>query len=154
MGASQRARNDSGRSDPLSYASVPLAPGSLTSEQAWRSARKLALGILVGYLAAIVAVFVLLRTPWLVARGNETTGDRAVFTAVNAATLTGFQQTMGLREMRQVGMAGPTVMLALTLLGALASLTVGGIAAARVLRMPHTLPQVVWAAWTSVLLAT
>lgn len=154
MGASPRARHDAGRSGPLPPPPVPPAPASLSSEAGWTRARKLALAMLVGYVAAMAAVCLLLRTPWLVARGNETTGDRAIFTAVNAATLTGFQQTMSLREMRQVGMAGPSVMLALTLVGSITSLMIGGLAAARALRMPHTPSQIASAAVTSVLLVT
>lgn len=154
MGATRRARSGAGRSDPLSYASVPVAPGSLTSESAWSSARKIAFWLLAGYLATMLAVFLLLRTPVLAASGNETSVDRAVFTAVNAGTLTGFQQTMGLHEMRQVGISGPLVMLLLTLIGSLVSLTVGGLAASRILGMPQTIRQIVSAAITSVLLAT
>jgi trk system potassium uptake protein TrkH len=154
MGTTPRARSGAGRSDPLSYASVPVAPGSLTSDPAWSKARKIAFWLLAGYVASMLAVFLLLRTSLLVASGNETSGDRAVFTAVNAGTLTGFQQTMGLREMRQVGIYGPAVILVLTLIGSLVSLTVGGLAASRILAMPHTIRQIVSAAVTSVLLAS
>jgi len=154
MGMTQRPRSGSGRPESLSYATVPSAPASLGSDAVWSGARKVAATVLVGHLALMFAVFLLLRTSTLVARGNETTADRAVFTAANAGTLTGFQQTIGLREMRQAGMAGPLVMLLLTITGSLASLIVGGLAAARVLQMPHTVRQVVWAAVSAVLLAT
>ena len=154
MGTTQRPRSGSGRSDPLSYASVPSAPASLGSDAAWSDARKVAAAVLIGHLLLMFATFFLLQTSILVARGNETTGDRAVFTATNAGTLTGFQQTMGLREMRQAGMGGPLVMLLLTITGSLMSLIVGGLAAVRILRMPHTIWQVVWGAVSAVLLAT
>jgi trk system potassium uptake protein TrkH len=56
--------------------------------------------------------------------------------------------------MRQVGIYGPVVMLLLTLIGSLVSLTVGGLAASRILGMPHTIRQIAAAAFTSVALAT
>jgi trk system potassium uptake protein TrkH len=42
----------------------------------------------------------------------------------------------------------------LTLVGALTTLIIGGLAACRILRMPHTISQIVWAALTAVLLST
>ena len=89
-----------------------------------------------------------------VAHGNETTYDRAFFTAISTTTLTGFQQTMGLREMRATGLGGPILLLVLTGAGSLTTLLVGGIAASRILRMPHSALQILWAAATAVLLTT
>jgi trk system potassium uptake protein TrkH len=109
--------------------------------------------VLAVYLIAIVFVCPALRAPGIVPNGNETTWDRAVFTSVNAATLTGFQQTMGIREMSAAGMGGPAMLFGLTVLGSLVSLFVGGVAGARVLRMPHTATQIAIAAITAEVLA-
>jgi Trk-type K+ transport system membrane component len=130
---------------------VPKA--TLPSPQ-WRAARRLSINIVLVYLAVMVVACLVLHTSTVVASGNETTIDRAIFTAVNASTLTGFQQTMGVREMRAVGMRGPVLLLFLTLGGSLVSLIVGGLAASRVLRMPHTTRQIVWAAVTCILLTS
>lgn len=151
------ATSDHGRPDrrtaelPLDYAAGSrISAGSPPSD--W--ARNVSLILFAAWLAAMTFVVPLLRVGGIVARGNETTWDRAIFTSINAATLTGFQQTMGVREMRAASDVGPAVLLALTFAGMLFSLIVGGLAACRILRLPHTPLQVAWAAITSVLLAT
>jgi Trk-type K+ transport system membrane component len=147
-----KARRDVAETPPLATAvGAPKAP-VVTPE--WRAARRFAINIFLAYLAMLGVSCLIMHSSAVVARGNETTFDRSVFTAVNACTLTGFQQTMGLREMRAAGMAGPLLMLFLTFCGSLMSLIVGGLAACRVLRMPHTTWQIVWAAISSILLAT
>lgn len=153
MGTTQRPRSGSGGSRAVTYASKPDAPDAIAAGD-WPAARRLALLLLGAHLLLMLAVCLLLTTSSLVASGNETTGDRAVFTAVNAGTLTGFQQTMGLREMRQAGVAGPLAMLLLTLSGSVVTLTVGGLAACRILRMPQTTWQIAATAMTGVLLAS
>jgi len=152
MGASQRQR----AAEVLARGApgpAEAAPEQTSAPPGWRSARRLSLGVLLVYLAATVAVGISTRYPGVVASGNETTVDRAIFTALNAATLTGFQQTMGVREMSATGWIGPTLLLALTFAGSLLSLMVGGLAAARILRLRHTTWQIIRAALVSVLLA-
>jgi trk system potassium uptake protein TrkH len=61
---------------------------------------------------------------------------------------------MGVREMRAAGLIGPTLLLGMTLAGSFLSLTVGGLAAGRILRMPQTAAQIAWAAGTALLLST
>jgi trk system potassium uptake protein TrkH len=102
----------------------------------------------------ILLVCALIRVPGIVPHGNETTWDRAVFTAVSAATLTGFQQTMGVGEMAAVGPGGPVLLLLLTLAGTFMILFVGGTAASRVLRTGHTPLQIATAAATAQAVAT
>lgn len=120
----------------------------------WSKSRTIAgAALAVWFLLTILAPFAL-RSGWVVAHGNETTYDRAFFTSISTATLTGFQQTMGLREMRVTGLGGPILLLVLTFAGSLMTLVVGGLAAVRILRMPHSVSQVVWAAATAVLLTT
>jgi Trk-type K+ transport system membrane component len=141
---------------PSEELNVPLAalltPTSASS--GWSSARRLAAATLAAWFLFIVAAPVALRSGSVVAHGNETTYDRAVFTAISTATLTGFQQTMGLREMREAGMGGPVLLLVLTVAGSFMTLIVGGLAAARILRMPQSIRQIVWAAAAAILLTS
>jgi len=148
MAATDQRRRGSRTADALDYAASPAA-GHGAGTAGW-----VALGLLVAYLAAMIAVAILLHVAGVSMRGNETTWDRAVFTSVNAASLTGFQQTVGIREMSAAGWRGPAVLLGLTFAGSLMSLILGGLAAARVLGMPHTAGQIVWAAVSTVLLTT
>ena len=78
---------------------------------------------------------------------------RAAFLAVNASTLTGFQSTVGLEDLEEEGTLGPATVLVLIVGGALFSLIGGGIAAVRVLRMPYSDGQVVWASLAALLIA-
>lgn len=121
---------------------------------AWHNARRVAVAALLGWLLLTIIAPFALRSGRIVAHGNETTYDRAIFTSISGSTLTGFQQTMGLREMRVAGIGGPILLLVLTFAGSMMTLIVGGLAAARLLRMPHTASQIVWAAATAVMLTT
>jgi Trk-type K+ transport system membrane component len=78
---------------------------------------------------------------------------RAVFTSVNAATLTGFPSSVGLEDFDEEGALGPAVVLALMAGGALFSLIGGGIAAVRVLQLPYSDTQVISAAVASLAIA-
>lgn len=136
---------------------APLAaviPLNAVGMSGWTSARRLAGATLAAWFLLLVVAPFILRSGSVVAHGNETTVDRAVFTAISTATLTGFQQTMGVREMREVGMGGPLLLLALTLAGSFMTLMVGGLAAARILRMRQSLLQILWAVSTAILLTT
>jgi Trk-type K+ transport system membrane component len=76
--------------------------------------------------------------------GHEMSFDRAVLTAVNAATLTGFQQsTLSPNSFKP---QGQFLVLFLTVAGSLFSLIVGGLAVTRILRLRFTDRQVIWAA--------
>ena len=88
-----------------------------------------------------------------VMRGHEMSTARAVFTAVNAATLTGFPSTVGLEDFDEEGILGPAAVLVLMLGGALFSMIGGGVAAVRVLRLPYSQGQVAAAAVASLVLA-
>jgi Trk-type K+ transport system membrane component len=67
--------------------------------------------------------------------GNEMNVDRAVFTVVNAATLTGFQQPLNPDQYKPLGQA---TVFALMCCGTLVALLVGGWGLARALRIPYT----------------
>jgi trk system potassium uptake protein len=143
-----KSRRTDEAAEPSASVAVPVAPAG------WSAARGLAAGLCVAWFALTAASCFTFRSGHVVANGNETTWDRAIFTAVNTSTLTGFQQTMGLREMRVAGLIGPTLLMGLTLAGSFLALTVGGLAASRILRMPHTASQIAWAAGTALLLST
>ena len=134
--------------------SAQQAPAPASPPPGWGTARATALGCILLLLICIALVAQILHRGHVVAHGNETTWDRSIFTAINTATLTGFQQTMGVREMSEAGSQGPILLFALTILGSLTTLTIGGIAAMRVLRKPHTVGQIIWAAVSCVLLTT
>jgi trk system potassium uptake protein TrkH len=82
------------------------------------------------YIFMILVGFFALRTPGVMPAGNDLNPDRAVFTSVNAATLTGFQLSMH-PSIFSVG--GKLMVLGLTVLGTLFTLVVGGMAVKRVL---------------------
>src|SRR5678815_160229 len=77
------------------------------------------------YFFMILAGVVVLRLPGARVRGNEFSFEHAVFTSINAATLTGFQQAVAIDE---YGPSGQACVIALTLGGTLFALLLGGIA--------------------------
>jgi trk system potassium uptake protein TrkH len=84
------------------------------------------------YIFMILVGFFALRAPGVMPTGNDLNPDRAVFTSVNAATLTGFQMTM---HPTAFSPGGKATMLCLTVLGTLFTLVVGGMAVKRILRL-------------------
>ena len=149
--AAARQQRAGEESDP---AIASTLTGGVGADSDWRLAGILAASLVAAYLAAVIAVAVVLHVAGVTMRGNETNWDRAIFTSINAATLTGFQQTIGVKEMNAASPAGPIILLAMTFAGSLVSLIVGGLAAVRVLRLSYTPSQVVWAAVSGVLLAS
>ena len=112
------------------------------------------LGWLTGaYLALILAGFLVFKFAPVTATGHEISGVRALFMSVNAATLTGFQGTVGLEDLDEQGILGPATVLVLTVGGALFGMIGGGLAAVRALRLPYTAGQVVAAALASLVIA-
>ena len=87
------------------------------------------------YLMVTLLGFIALKHPAAMVRGNELSPDRALFSAVNASTLTGFRQAVGIDQYQRLGRATVFV---LTLTGTVVTLTVAGMAVVRVARMPHT----------------
>jgi trk system potassium uptake protein TrkH len=85
------------------------------------------------YIFLILVGFFALRLPGVQPAGNDLNPDRAVFTSVNAGTLTGFQLSIHPSEF---GMVGKIVLLLLTVAGTLFTLIVGGLAVKRILRLP------------------
>ena len=105
------------------------------------------------YLALILVGAAVFKFGPVMARGHEMSTARAVFTAVNAATLTGFPSTVGLEDFDEEGLLGPAAVLALMVGGALFSMIGGGVAIVAVLRLPYSPGQVVGAAFAALLLA-
>src|SRR6185503_9523641 len=75
-------------------------------------------------------------------RGQENL-ERALLTAVNTATLTGFPQ---MNKPDSLSVFGQFIILLLTLAGSLFSLIIGGFAVRRILRLPYNDKQVLAAA--------
>jgi trk system potassium uptake protein TrkH len=90
--------------------------------------------LLWAYILMIAAGFCMLRLPISTTRGNEITVDRAIFSTINAATLTGFQQA---RDVDTYKLPGQITILALTIGGTLFALIGGGLALVRIMRLPY-----------------
>lgn len=84
------------------------------------------------YLLLVLIGFIVFRHPATMVRGNEMSVDRAMFTSINAVTLTGFQQTLALNEYRW---QGKIAALLLTIGGTLTTLIASGMAVTRVARL-------------------
>ena len=85
----------------------------------------------------ILAGYFVLRSPGASVAGNEITADRAIFTAVNAATLTGFQSSIPLEQYQPLAIA---TILGLMFGGILFTFILGSLAVRRIARLP-------WSAW-------
>jgi Trk-type K+ transport system membrane component len=83
------------------------------------------------YLLLVLIGFIVYRHPSAMIGGNEMSVDRAMFTSINAVTLTGFQQTLAIDEYRW---PGKIAALLLTIGGTLTTLIGGGMAVSRIAR--------------------
>jgi Trk-type K+ transport system membrane component len=102
-------------------------------------------GILAGFLVSLylllmLGMFLTLRLPASMPRGNEMNVDRAVFAAVNAGTLTGFQQTIGVGQARRIAQG---TALAMTVAASLIVMIVSGMAIVRITSMRYSDRQIV-----------
>ena len=145
------------RADPAEKRSPASAPADDPRRATAPRAPDDGLGLLAwlvpAYVALILAGAAVFKFGPVMARGHEMSSARAVFTAVNAATLTGFPSTVGLEDFDEEGLLGPAAVLALMVGGALFSTIGGGVAVVRILRLPYSPGQVVSAAVASLLLA-
>ncbi len=112
--------------------------------------RNALLWIVAGYLLLIGFGYVALRADGAMSRGHEMSRERAWFAAVNATTLTGFQQTIALSDYRP---AGQIAILVMTVGGMMFTLIVGGWAVARIARMRFSDERIVMSAGITVLAA-
>jgi trk system potassium uptake protein len=100
--------------------------------------------LLLGYFAVLVFGFVMLR--FSMSSGNEFNVDRAIFTAVDAGTLSGFQLNVGSSQFKPGNLLGPAALLLLTLGGSFFTLAIGSVLGVRILRLRYTDGQVMnWA---------
>jgi trk system potassium uptake protein len=83
------------------------------------------------YLLLALFGFIVFRHPSAMVGGNEMSVDRAMFTSINAVTLTGFQQTLAIDEYRW---PGKVAALLLTMGATLTALIGGGMAVSRIAR--------------------
>src|SRR5215470_11269320 len=86
------------------------------------------------YVLMITGGYFALRSDGAMARGNELNVDRALFASINAATLTGFQQAIGLDQYQD---PAKYTILALMLAGTLMTMLIGSLAVVRVARMRY-----------------
>ncbi len=95
------------------------------------------------YVTLIVASIFVFLLKSSMTQGHEMSLDRAVLTAVNAVTLTGFPQAAGVNQLQT---QGQILILLLTIAGSLFSFITGGLAVRRILRLPYGDGQIVRAA--------
>ena len=88
------------------------------------------------YLGMIFIGYMVLRLPSAMIAGSEMGLVRALFTAVNAATLTGFPQTIEIDKVYQP--LGQGMIFVLILGGSIFSLVIGGTAVSRILRLGYS----------------
>jgi Trk-type K+ transport system membrane component len=109
--------------------------------------------LVAAYLAMTFLGFLVFHYGGVTTRGHELGGARSVFMAVNAATCTGFQSTVGVEDLDERGLLGPATVLVLTVGGALFGMVAGGMAVVRILRLPYTDNQVALAGLAAMLIA-
>src|SRR5439155_25580225 len=95
------------------------------------------------YLGLILLGCISLRIPGAMIAGNELGATKALFTAANAGTMTGFQQDISVENYPALGQ---WIVFVLTVAGSVLTLTIGGLAAVRILRLPYDDRRVVIAA--------
>ena len=98
------------------------------------------IGLTGAYLFMLLVGVMVLRLPGATIRGNEMSFERAVFTSINAATLTGFQQAVALDDYTPRGQA---CVMALMCGGMLFVLVLGGMGLTRAVRLPYSDGQVI-----------
>ena len=102
------------------------------------------------YVLLVTIGFFAFQGGWATLHGNEMSRQQSLFTAVNAATLTGFQQA---RAVNEYTAAGQGATFGLMLAGLLFSWIVGGAAVVRIARLPFTLAQLAFTALSLIGLA-
>jgi trk system potassium uptake protein TrkH len=127
---------------------------SIHANLSWPRQRMLAGQLLFVWLALIVVGSASLRRHGVMVDGEELAPTRCVFLMMNAATLTGFQQAIGINEFNPESSQGQVAVLAVMLFGSFFALVVGGLAAVRMLRLNYSAWQVIGSALLFQFLAT
>ena len=99
-----------------------------------------ALWLAVAFAISLVIGFIVMRLPGATVKGNELSIERTLFTVINAATGTGFQQHIGLE---QYGALGKTCIVLLMMIGTIITLIIGGMAVVRVAGMDYSDAQII-----------
>jgi trk system potassium uptake protein TrkH len=120
----KRNKNNPPHAAPVSVLPVkkPVAASAVAGFAAW------------GFTALMLLGYIAFRTEGTLARGNKMSVDRALFTVVNASTLTGFQLNLAIDHYNP---RGQWMMLILTIGGTQFALVAGGIAVSRIARLPY-----------------
>jgi Trk-type K+ transport system membrane component len=128
--------------------------GSSQANLPWPRQRIIAVSLLLVWLALIFVGSASLRRHGVMVDGEELAPARCVFLMMNAATLTGFQQSIGMNEFNPDGSQGQIAVLAVMLFGSFFTLVVGGLAVVRSLRLNYSVWQVIGSALLFQFLAT
>ena len=109
-----------------------LAPATL----AHRPAGILGPSVLIPlYILLLVVGDITFQRAAVTAKGNELSRPRTLFTIVNSATLTGFQQNFSINDYTTLGQ---TLILTLIIVGILFTLIAAGTAVLRIAKLPHS----------------
>jgi trk system potassium uptake protein TrkH len=103
------------------------------------SAPVVALWLVTAYLLLIIAGVKVFRSPATMVGGTEMSFPRAVFTSINAATLTGFPQTVAVDQYQTLGQVAIFVLM---VAGTYVSLAAGGLAVVRIAGLPYSVARV------------
>jgi Trk-type K+ transport system membrane component len=87
------------------------------------------------YVMLITAGYFVFRSEATMVKGNALSGDRALFAAVNVATLTGLQVSVGPDQFLQ---GGRVAVFVITALAAFLSMLIGASAVVRIVRLPYS----------------
>ncbi len=126
----------------------------MRSASTWKRQRTAAAILTLLWLASIVVGYFGFRCDGVMTPGQELSRDRSLFLSANAATLTGFQQTIGVNEFNPESSRGPILALGLIIGGTFLNLMVGGFAVVRIAGLAYQSRHIVIYAIMFWLLAT
>jgi len=112
----------------------PLPPRPSLATQPEQTGRIVASWLFPAYLIVIFIGYLLMHSSLSMNHGNEMGAGQALFTSINAATLTGFPQSYDLNQFQPVGQS---TVFALMLCGSMLTMIIGALAAVRVLKLPY-----------------
>jgi trk system potassium uptake protein TrkH len=113
----------------------------------WPQQRALAGSLLAAWIALMAWSYVSLRHHGVMVDGQELAPTRALFLSVNAGTLTGFQQAIGINEFNPENSQGAATVLVVMVVGSLFAMIVGTMAVVRMLRLDYSIWQIILSAF-------
>ncbi|MBC8106287.1 MAG: hypothetical protein H7Z14_06825, partial [Anaerolineae bacterium] len=111
----------------------------------------IALWLVTAYLLLIIGGVAFFRSDRATIAGNPLSWPRAIFTAVNAATLTGFQQSVALDSLQPAGQYCAAVLM---IGGTFLTISASTIAVARIIRKAWSIPLILFSAALAQVFAT